>query len=167
MTFTFLLLFNQEEPMMENILRKYPPVEDSVIEILLEVQSTNPQHCVSEDQIKQIADHCQISESKVCSVISFYTLLSDIPKGKYVIQLCRDVPCYVSNSPALLKTLEKLLEIHVGETTENDMFTLEFSSCLGCCDKGPVMRINNTIYKNCTTDKVKAIISEYRGGHHV
>ncbi len=153
--------------MIDHLLKKYPPTEDSVIEILLEVQTSSNQNYISKQQISRIAEYCHISESKVCSVISFYTLLSDTPKGKYVIQLCRDVPCYVANSPTILKTLEKLLEIHVNETTENGMFTLEFSSCLGCCDKGPAMRINNNTYKNCTVEKVKAIISEYRGGHHV
>lgn len=153
--------------MIDQTLKKYPPTEDSVIEILLEVQTSNHQNYITEDQIRQIATYCKISESKVCSVISFYTLLSDTPRGRYVIQLCHDVPCYVANSPLILKTLEKLLEIHVNGITENGMFSLEFSSCLGCCDKGPIMRINNTTYKNCTVEKVKTIISEYRGGYHV
>lgn len=153
--------------MIEQLLKKYPPTEDSVIEILLDVQTSSKQNYISEDQISRIAEYCHISESKICSVISFYTLLSDVKKGRYVIQLCHDVPCYVANSPLILRTLEKLLEIHVNETTDNGMFTLEFSSCLGCCDKGPVMRVNNHTYKNCTVEKVKAIISEYRGGHHV
>ncbi len=152
--------------MLEQLLQNYPPTEDSVIEILLAVQSTNPQHYVTEEQIKQIANYCQTTESKVSSVVSFYTLISDVPKGKYIIQLCHDVPCYVSNSHNLLKTLEKLLEIHVGETTSNGMFSLEFTSCLGCCDKSPVMRINEKLYKNCTVEKVKVIISELRGSNH-
>lgn len=152
--------------MIEHILNKYPPREDSVIEILLEVQALQEQNYVTHQQIYEIANYCQISESKVSSVVSFYSLLSDKPKGKYVIQVCRDVPCYVTNSPKIVKILERILEIHVGETTKNGMFTLEYASCLGCCDKGPVIRLNDKIYKNCTPEKIKAIISEYRGYQH-
>ena len=152
--------------MIEHILNKYPPREDSVIEILLEVQTLQDQHYVTHQQIKEISEYCQISESKVSSVVSFYSLISDQPKGKFVIQVCRDVPCHLTNSQSIIKILEKILEIHVGETTKNGMFTLEYSSCLGCCDKGPVIRLNDKIYKNCTPDKIKAIISEYRGYQH-
>lgn len=152
--------------MLEHVLHTYPPTEDSVIEILLTVQRANPQHYVTEEQIRQIASYCNTSESKVSSVVSFYTLISDVPKGTHIIQLCHDVPCYVANSSIIQKTLERLLEIRMGETTSNGMFTLEFSSCLGCCDKGPVMRINDKLHKNCTQEKVKVIISELRGSHH-
>jgi NADH-quinone oxidoreductase subunit E len=152
--------------MLEQILQNYPPTEDSVLEILLAVQATNQQNYVTERQIKAIAAYCKTSESKVSSVVSFYTLISDVPRGKHIIQLCSSVPCYISGGPLLLKTMEKLLEIHVGETSENGMFTLEFTSCLGCCDKGPVVRIDQKTYKNCTVEKIKAIISEYGGKGH-
>jgi len=152
--------------MLDQLLQNYPPTEDSVIEILLAVQTTNPQHYVTEEQIKQIASYCKTTESKVSSVVSFYTLISDVPKGKHIIQVCHDVPCYISNSPLVQRTLEKLLEIRMGETTSNGMFTLEFTSCLGACDKGPILRINEKLHKNCTVEKVKVMISELRGSHH-
>ena len=147
---------------LREILVKYPKKEDQLIEILLEYQAIKSDHYISKDDIKEIANYLNVPESKICSVVSFYSFFSVTPRGKHIIQVCKDVPCYVSSSVDVLKTLEKELGITVNETTDNKQFTLEYTSCLGCCDKGPVMRINDKIYTQLTTDKIKAILSEYR-----
>lgn len=148
---------------LQSILDKHPRSEDQLIEILLEYQATKDDHCISQEEILLISKHLNISESKVCSVISFYSFFSFVPRGKYVIQLCKDIPCFLNNSGNILKVLENLLGITVGETTPNRLFTLELTSCLGCCDKPPAMRIDGKTYTNLNPDKIKVIISEYSG----
>lgn len=147
---------------MRKILDKYPQKEDQLIEILLEYQVEKEDHYISKEDIVDIASYLHIPESKVCSVLSFYSFFSDHPRGKHIIQVCKDVPCYISSQVDILKVIEKELGIRIGETTENKQFTLENTSCLGCCDKSPAMRINDRIYTHLTADKVKAILSEYR-----
>jgi NADH-quinone oxidoreductase subunit E len=148
---------------LASILEKYPQAETHLLAILQEYQDQKDNHSISESEVKEIADYLGITESKVASVISFYTLLSLKPRGKHIIQVCQNVPCFVNDSPLILKTIEQILGIHLGETTPNNLFTLEGTSCLGCCDQAPVIRIDGKIYGNLTPDKVKAIISEYRG----
>ncbi len=147
---------------LKEILQKYPKKDDQLIEILLDYQSAKSNHYISKEEIIEIADYLGIPESKVCSVLSFYTFFSVKPRGKHIIQVCKDVPCYVSSNIDILKIIETELGILVNETTPNQQFTLEFTSCLGCCDVGPVMRINDKIYTHLTADKIKAILSEYR-----
>lgn len=149
--------------MLEAILKKYPSNEEYLIEILLDYHGMKKDHSVTNDEIERIAKYLNVSESKVCSVISFYSLFSTKKKGRYIIQVCKDVPCYISEGTNILKTLERLIGIKVGETTNNLMFSLEYTSCLGCCDKAPAMRIDGQTYTKLTPEKVKAIISEYRG----
>ncbi len=151
---------------LREILGKYPKTEDYLIEILLDYQKTKIHHYLSEEELKEIAEHLNISESKVSSVMTFYTLFSMKPKGQYVIQICHDVPCYVNDQNSILKTLTNLLNIQVGETTEDKMFTLEYTSCLGACDKAPAMRIGEKTFTALTPNKVKAILAEYRGKKH-
>jgi len=60
------------------------------------------------------------------------------------------------------ETLEKKLGIRMGETTPDNMFTLEFSSCLGTCAVAPVMMVNNEVYGNLTPGRVEEIIKTLR-----
>jgi NADH-quinone oxidoreductase subunit E len=148
---------------LEELLAQYPKHESSLIDILLEATKESPNHCVDDASIKTIASHVGVSESKVCGVLSFYTLLSAKPKGKYVIQVCRDIPCHVHKQSEVVSTLEQILGVSVGETTPNGLFSIEYASCLGHCDESPAMRLNGRTYVRLTPDKVKTIIAEYRG----
>jgi NADH-quinone oxidoreductase subunit E len=147
---------------LKDVLQKYAKTEDQLIEILLDYQNVKSNHYITKDEIIEIASYLSIPESKVCSVLSFYTFFSDKPRGKHIIQVCKDVPCYVSSDINVLKVIERELGIRVNETTQNQQFTLEYTSCLGCCEVGPAMRINDKIYTHLTADKIKAILSEYR-----
>ena len=148
---------------LHDTLKRFPREETYLIEILLEVQKQRSNHFLTTDEIRAIAEHVQVSEAKVCGVLSFYSLITDKPKGKYVIQICRDIPCHVNKQNDIVSTLEQMLGIRVGETTPNGLFTLEFSSCLGHCDASPCIRVDSRTYVHLTPDKIKAIIAEYRG----
>jgi len=96
--------------------------------------------------------------------MSFYTLLSTEPRGRYIIQVCKDVPCYLNDRFNVLRTIEDILGIRLGDTTPDQQFSLEDTACIGCCDEAPAMRINHELYTNLTEDKVYAILAQYRGG---
>jgi NADH-quinone oxidoreductase subunit E len=147
--------------LLDMILKKYPAQEDSLIEILLEFQNAKSSHYISEAEINQIALYLNISEAKVCSVISFYTFFRTEQKGQHIIQVCRGVPCHVVAGINVLKVIEKELGIKIDETTADKKFSLEYTSCLGLCDKGPVMRVNDKVYTNLTENKIRAILTEY------
>ncbi|PKK95027.1 MAG: hypothetical protein CVV60_03395 [Tenericutes bacterium HGW-Tenericutes-5] len=147
--------------LLDLILKKYPAQEDSLIEILLEFQNAKSSHYISEAEINQIALYLNISEAKVCSVISFYTFFRTEQKGQHIIQVCRGVPCHVVAGINVLKVIEKELGIKIDETTADKKFSLEYTSCLGLCDKGPVMRVNDKVYTNLTENKIRAILTEY------
>ncbi len=148
--------------LLKDLLEKYPKKEDQLIEVLLAYQNEKNDHYISKEEITEIATYLGVPESKVCSVLSFYTFFSDKPRGKHIIQVCKDVPCYVASDFDVVKTLEKELGIRVNETTKNGQFTLELTSCLGCCESAPVMRIDDKIYTHLSADKIKAILSEYK-----
>ncbi|HPJ22608.1 MAG TPA: NAD(P)H-dependent oxidoreductase subunit E, partial [Clostridia bacterium] len=88
------------------------------------------------------------------------------PRGRYIIQVCRDVPCYVNGSLDIVEELERMLKTTMGNTTDDGLFTLEFTSCLGCCDKAPAMQIGDELYGNLTSSRLAEIIKEYRRKRH-
>jgi NADH-quinone oxidoreductase subunit E len=147
---------------LKNIIEKHGRSPENLIQILLEYQADKDAGFISEDEIKLIASELNISESRVCGVMSFYSLLSTKPRGRFVIQVCNDVPCYVNGSLNVLRELEGSLKIKIGETTPDGIFSLEYTSCLGCCDISPAIRIEEELYGNLTSEKISEIISLYR-----
>jgi NADH-quinone oxidoreductase subunit E len=98
--------------------------------------------------------------SKINEVLTFYTMLSTNERGKYIIRVCKSLPCHVTNGEKVINQLKKRLNIDFGETTEDGLFTLEQSSCLGLCGVSPVMLINDEAYGNLTPEKVDKIINK-------
>ena len=80
-----------------------------------------------------------------------------------MIQVCHDVPCFVNDSTSIYDKLVELLEINDGETTQDDLFTLEITECLGRCGESPAMRVNDLVYVSLTPAKVEKIIKDLRG----
>ena len=146
----------------EEIIKKRGNTPDKLVSILLEYQKSCDRNYLTEDDLKIIAKQVNLPESRLYSVATFYSLLSTVPRGKHVIQLCRDVPCYLEGSYNVKNDLERKLNISVGETTKDGRFSLEYSSCLGYCEIAPVIRIDDKIYGNLTSEKLSEIIAEYR-----
>ena len=151
---------------VKEILSSYPRKKDYLLEILIDIDEAKDNHFVSEEDITEIADYLDTRESHICSVMSFYTLLSTSPRGKYIIQICKDVPCYLNDSFNVLETVEDFLGIKLGETTSDKLFTIEFTACIGCCDEPPAIRINHETYTNLTKGKVITLLEEYKEGAH-
>lgn len=149
--------------LLNEILSKYPKEEEYLIEILLEYQTSKKNHYISSEDVARISKHLGIPESQICSVISFYTMLSMTPKGRYVVQVCHDVPCFVNDIVSIYDKLVEVLGVKDGETTADNLFTLEITECLGCCNDAPAMRINDQVYTGLTPAKVEQIIKDLRG----
>ena len=118
--------------------------------------------CVPEDVQKIIAEGLGVTLSDVYGVATFYSQLSLEPKGKYVISVCLGTACYVKGSQSVLDKLSEILEIPVGSTTKDGLFTLQATRCLGACGLAPVMTINDEVYGRMTADQVPDIIAKYK-----
>ena len=149
---------------LKEIFMRYPIEKDYLIEILLDVDENKDTHFITEEEISLIAKHLSIKESHVCSVMSFYTLLSTNPRGKYIIQICKDVPCYLNDAFNVLETVKDFLNLEMNGTTDDGLFSLEFTACIGCCDEAPAMRINHDTYTNLSKGKVITILEDYKEG---
>jgi NADH-quinone oxidoreductase subunit E len=151
---------------VKDALDKYGRSPDKLIGAMLAYQNSTPCNYLTEGDIREFAKETGLPESRVHSVASFYSLLSTKPRGRYIVQVCYDVPCYVNDSVNVVKELERILKVKMGGTTENVLFSLVYSSCLGCCDKAPAMQIGESLYGNLTADRVAAIVKEYRRMKH-
>jgi NADH-quinone oxidoreductase subunit E len=115
---------------------------------------------LSDEVMKLVAQRLELPESAVLNTATFYTMLYKEPKGKYHIQVCTNVSCYLNGSDMIVDAVSKKLGIKMGETTDDGMFTLEGVQCLAACGNAPAMQINEDYYENLTPEKVIAVIEE-------
>ena len=113
---------------------------------------------------ERIAAGLNIQGSEVFGVMSFYSMYTWKPKGKYVVRMCESPPCHVSGAGNMLQALESELGVKAGETTPDGLFTLEKSACLGICEVAPAMQINGVVVGNLTPGKIKQVLGDYRAG---
>lgn len=114
------------------------------------------------DVIYEVASSMNIPVSTVWGVATFYHYFNLEPRGKYVIFVCLGTACYVKGAERILNTLKQELKIDVGQTTEDMLFTLLETRCLGACGISPVMMVNNKVHSQLTPRKVSEIINNYR-----
>ncbi|MBP1926287.1 NADH:ubiquinone oxidoreductase subunit E [Sedimentibacter acidaminivorans] len=111
---------------------------------------------------KFISKEMDIPLAEVYGVATFYTQFSIEPKGKHKIGVCLGTACYVKGSQLVLDKLAKELNIKVGSTTEDNLFTLEATRCLGCCGLAPVMMIDDEVYGKVDPKNIPDIIAKYK-----
>ena len=118
--------------------------------------------CVPMDVQEYIADALGTTLSEVYGVATFYSQFSLQPKGKYVIGVCLGTACYVRGSQKVLDKVLKELSVEVGGTTDDGMFTIQATRCLGACGLAPVMMINDEVYGRLTDAEIPAILEKYK-----
>lgn len=135
---------------------------DILINTLHEIQKRF-ENFIPPEAAEIVSEELNVPLSKVYEVLTFYTMFSTKPKGKYVIRVCESLPCHVENGREVVKALKETLKIDFGQTTPDNMFTLEMTSCLGLCGVAPVIMVNDEYYGNMTPEKVKNLINRLRG----
>jgi len=116
---------------------------------------------LTSEALARLAERLSLHPSDVHGTASFYTLFRTEPAGRYVIQVCTGLSCYLADgAERLLDYLVRKLEIQAGETTADGLFTLETVQCLASCGTAPAMRVNDELYENLTTEKVDLLIDQ-------
>lgn len=118
--------------------------------------------CLPMDVQKIIADGLGTTLSDVYGVATFYAQFTLEPAGKYTISVCLGTACYVKGSQKVLDKLSEVLNVQVGKTTADGLFTLNATRCLGACGLAPVMTINSDVYGSLTPDQIPGIIAKYQ-----
>lgn len=109
-----------------------------------------------------ISDETNIPLADIYGVVTFYTQFTIEEKGKHKIGVCLGTACYVKGSQEIIDKLADELNVKVGQTTEDKLFTLEATRCLGCCGLAPVMVVDEDVYGKVDPKKVPEIIAKYK-----
>ena len=154
-----MLMTHQDEVTKElqNLATEYGSERDALISILQKIQSKY--HFISDFTMQALADLLNIHPVEVYSIVTFYSFLSEHPQGKFIIKLCRSISCDMAGKDSIARQLENDLGIKFSETTADGRFTLKWVNCIGACDKGPAMLVNDQLFEALTLEKIHDIIN--------
>ena len=157
------MLSEVEQRELDEILKKYPDKQSAVLSALYIVQRR--QNYLTDDDIREVAQVLEMNVTEVQAIVGFYTLLRKEPTGKYIIQICTDLPCALRGADDFYRRLcERLGLPPEGGTTEDGLFTLEQVVCLAACDKAPVAQINLEYHESLNDESIDTIIARLREG---
>ena len=115
-----------------------------------------------QELLVELANSLGVSISEVYGVATFYSFLSTRPQGRYVIKVCKSLPCFIKNSQMIINSVEQETGVKPGETTPDGKFSLQLANCIGACDKAPAMMVNNDVHVDLTPEKISQILKAYK-----
>jgi NADH-quinone oxidoreductase subunit E len=148
-----------DEAKIEQIIEKHQGRADSLIQILLELQSEN--RWLTKETLAKVSEKLEVPLSRIQHVATFYKAFSLVPKGRHEIHICLGTACHVRGAPRLLDTVQDLLGIKPGETDSDLKFSLETVNCLGCCALGPVMEVDGKYHGKMVPAMAAEVLKNY------
>ena len=113
---------------------------------------------VSDESLKAIAAHLHMSADELDGIATFYNLIYRRPVGEKVILLCNSITCWIKGCDGLQQKITEQLGIAPGETTSDNRYTLLPVTCLGACDKAPVMMVGDDLHEDIDESSVIRIL---------
>lgn len=115
-----------------------------------------------EDVMDEVADKMNIPTAHIWGVATFYHYFNLKPIGRHLVSVCMGTACYVKGADKVLEAVKKELDVAVGGTTEDKLFTLQEARCLGACGIAPVIMVDDKIYGDLDAKGTVDIINQYR-----
>ncbi|XP_019881169.1 probable NADH dehydrogenase [ubiquinone] flavoprotein 2, mitochondrial [Aethina tumida] len=112
----------------------------------------------------KVAEILKLPNMRVYEVATFYTMFMRKPTGKYHLQVCTTTPCWLRGSDEILETVKNELNLGVGETSKDGLFTISEVECLGACVNAPMIQINDDYYEDLTVKDTKEILNDLKNG---
>ena len=135
---------NIDLSLIDPIIKKYLNKKGNMIPLLQGVQHLFGY--IPREAFLKLSKEVGLKLSDMYGVATFYAQFRLNPVGKHIIKVCHGTACHVQNANALTTALEETLKIKDGETTEDNLFTLESVACLGCCSLAPVLMVDDETY---------------------
>jgi len=145
---------------IEELVSKFGTERSALMPILQSIQ--RKYKYISDFAQQEVAKLLNIHPVEVYSVISFYSFLHSKPQGRNIVRLCQTISCDMVGKREVADAIKRELGINFGETTKDRRITLEYTNCVGMCDQGPAMIVNERVYTKLDPEKAVKILSEIK-----
>ena len=146
--------------LLSELINKYKNKKGNLIPLLQGTQDLYG--FIPEEAFRLLSSQTGISLSEMYGVATFYSQFRLHPVGKHIIKVCHGTACHVQNAGMISEAIEEALGIKDGETSEDNLFTLESVACLGCCSLAPVMMIGDETYGKLSGKSAVKVIKEIK-----
>src|SRR5436190_6639655 len=148
---------------VQRMIKRYPEGKHkSALIPILHVAQAEFDGWLSVEVMDYVASILKIQSVEVYEVASFYSMFNLKPIGKCHLEICRTSSCWLRGAEELIDNLEKKLNIKVGETTPDGIFTLKTVECLGSCGTAPMMQVGTDFYEDLTFEKTDALLDQFK-----
>lgn len=142
------------------MLTHYPTKRSVLVPTLLFAQ--DEVGFLSEEVIAEIASRLDLTVLDVHNVITYYSMLTTKPRGKFNVQVCTNISCLLRGADDLMEHCEKKLGVGHKGVTPDGLFSLEEVECIGGCSWAPAVQVNYDFHENLTAEKMDKVLEEYR-----
>ena len=148
---------------VQQLIKRYPEgKQKSALLPVLHIAQEEFGGWLSPEVMDYVAELLSLQSIEVYEVATFYTMYALKPTGKFVLEVCRTGPCCLLGAEKMITYLEKKLEIKVGETTQDGLFTIKTVECLASCGSAPMMQIGEAYRENLTEEKMDLLLQQLR-----
>jgi NADH-quinone oxidoreductase subunit E len=148
------------EARFAEMVTHYPTKRSALVPTLLYAQ--DEVGFLSDEVIAELAERLDLTVLEVHNVISYYSMLTTKPRGKFNVQVCTNISCLVRGGEKILHHCAEKLGVGHKGTTADGLFTLEEVECIGACSWAPAAQVNYDFHENLTTEKMDKVLDEYR-----
>ena len=150
--------------LLQNLKQEIAKTEhprEMAIDVMFALQ--NHYGYLSDEALEEGAGLLGMTPLELEELATFYDFIYREPVGKFVIHICDGVVCWMNGLQSVVDYLYKKLGIRFGETTEDGLFTLLPTACIGYCDLSPAALVNGRPYGPLTPEKIDALLEKFRG----
>ena len=151
---------DQFEARFAEMLTHYPTKRSVLVPTLLYAQ--DEVGFLSDEVIREIAERVSLTELEVRNVISYYSMLTTKPRGKFHVQVCTNIACLLRGGEEILDHCKQRLGVGNKQTTADGLFSLEEVECIGACSWAPAAQVNYDFHENLTAEKMDRVLDQYK-----
>ena len=145
---------------MREIAARYEEQTSAILPLLHFVQ--HARGYLGEEELVFLADFLEVPHVRAYEVATYYTMFTIRPRGRHLIQICRNLSCTLEGAENILEHLKKELGVEKGGTTSDGLFTLMEVECIGACDQAPAIMIDEKLYGRVKPESLQNILQTYR-----
>jgi NADH-quinone oxidoreductase subunit E len=154
----------ENEELAHEIISRYPVLKSATIPLCHLAQEQDGH--LTEDAMEHIAELLGLTAAEVLGTASFYEMFKREPVGKYLINVCTSISCFLNGGEELLEYAEERLGIKAGGTTEDGRFTIEGYECIAACTEAPCLQVNYRYFHKVSNNDFDRLIDDLWAGRH-
>lgn len=152
----------ENEELALEIIGRYPVLKSATIPLCHLAQEQDGY--LTEDAMQHIAELLGLSAAEVLGTASFYEMFKREPVGKYVVNVCTSISCFLNGGDELLEHAEERLGTKAGGTSDDGLFTIEGYECIAACTEAPCLQVNYRYFHKISNAEFDTLIDDLRAG---